>query len=121
KKYEVKNNILRDRDNNKVVDESTGVSVDDPNDFWADTSIKKIITKIKIVDGKEVEEDIEVRIGVALSQLKLGLTDTNIERKIFTDRKINEDGTVATVGDNSNLLQVKTADLKVLNDTNNFV
>lgn len=121
KKYEVKNNILRDRDNNKVVDESTGVSVDDPNDFWADTSIKKIITKIKIVDGKEVEEDIEVRIGGALSQLKLGLTDTNIERKIFTDRKINEDGTVATVGDNSNLLQVKTADLKVLNDTNNFV
>ncbi|WP_179995185.1 pilus assembly protein [Acinetobacter sp. YH16053] len=121
KKYEVKNNILRDRDNNKVVDEETGVSVDDPNDFWADTSIKKIITKIKIVDGKEVEEDIEVRVGGALSQLKLGLTDTNIERKIFTDRKINEDGTVATVGDNSDLLQVKTADLKVQNDTNNFV
>lgn len=121
KKYKVKNNILRDRDNNKVVDETTGVSVDDPNDFWADNSIKKIITKIKIVDGKEVEEDIEVRIGGALSRLKLGLTDTNIERKIFTDRKINEDGTVATVGDNSNLLQVKTADLKVQNDTNNFV
>lgn len=121
KKYEVKNNILRDRNNNKVVDDTTGISVDDPNDFWADTSIKKIITKIKIVDGQEVEEDIEVKIGGALSQLKLGLTDTNIERKIFTDRKINEDGTVATVGDNSNLLQVKTADLKVLNDTNNFV
>lgn len=121
KKYEVKNNILRDRNNNKVVDDTTGISVDDPNDFWADTSIKKTITKIKIVDGKEVEEDIEVRIGGALSQLKLGLTDTNIERKIFTDRKINEDGTVATVGDDSNLLQVKTADLKVLNDTNNFV
>lgn len=121
KKYEVKNNILRDRNNNKVVDDTTGISVDDPNDFWADTSIKKTITKIKIVDGKEVEEDIEVRIGGALSQLRLGLADTNVERKIFTDRKINEDGTVATVGDNSNLLQVKTADLKVLNDTNNFV
>lgn len=121
KKYEVKNNILRDRNNNKVVDDTTGISVDDPNDFWADTSIKKIITKIKIVDGQEVEEDIEVKVGGALSQLKLGLTDTNIERKIFTDRKINEDGTIATVGDNSNLLQVKTADLKVLNDTNNFV
>ena len=121
KKYEVKNNILRDRNGNKVVDETTGVSVDDPNDFWADTSIKKTITKIKKVNGQDVEEDIEVRIGGALSQLKLGLTDTNIERKIFTDRKIKEDGTVATVGDNSNLLQVKTADLKVQNDTNNFV
>lgn len=121
KKYKVENNILRDRNNNKVVDEITGISVDDPNDFWADTSIKKTITKIKKVNGQDVEEDIEVRIGGALSQLKLGLADTNVERKIFTDRKINEDGTVATVGDNSNLLQVKTADLKVLNNTNNFV
>lgn len=121
KKYEVKNNILRDRNNNKVVDDTTGISVDDPNDFWADTSIKKTITKVKIVNGKETEEDIQVRIGGALSQLRLGLADTNVERKIFTDRKINEDGTVATVGDNSNLLQVKTADLKVLNDKNNFV
>lgn len=121
KKYEVKNNVLRDRNGNKVVDEITGVSVDDPNDFWADTSIKKTITKVKIVNGKETEEDIQVRIGGALSQLRLGLTDTNVERKIFTDRKIKEDGTIATVGDNSNLLQVKTADLKVLNDTNNFV
>lgn len=121
KKYEVKNNVLRDRNGNKVVDEITGVSVDDPNDFWADTSIKKTITKVKIVNGKETEEDIQVRIGGALSQLRLGLIDTNVERKIFTDRKINEDGAVATVGDNSNLLQVKTADLKVLNDTNNFV
>ncbi|WP_347456183.1 PilC/PilY family type IV pilus protein [Acinetobacter thermotolerans] len=119
KKYKVVNNILRDKNNNKIVDEETGVSVDSPEDYWADTSIKKMITKIKTVNNVEIEEDIEVLVGGALSQLKLGMNN-NVERKIFTDRKITEDGQVTTVSNNSNLLQIKTSDLKVLNNVNNY-
>ncbi|WP_347473511.1 PilC/PilY family type IV pilus protein [Acinetobacter thermotolerans] len=119
KKYKVVNNILRDKNNDKIVDEVTGVSVDSPEDYWADTSIKKMITKIKTVNNVEIEEDIEVLVGGALSQLKLGMNN-NVERKIFTDRKITEDGQVTTVSNNSNLLQIKTSDLKVLNNVNNY-
>lgn len=119
KKYKVVNNVLRDRNNGKVVDEESGVSVDSPEDYWADTSIKKMITKIKTVNNVEIEEDIEVLVGGALSQLKLGMNN-NVERKIFTDRKITEDGQVTTVSNNSNLLQIKTSDLKVLNNVNNY-
>lgn len=122
KKYQVLNSVLKDRDNKKVVDETTGISVDDPNDFWADTSIKKMITKVKYVNNIEIEEEIEVKIGGALSQFKLGLND-NAERKILTDRKItvgSTDVTTGSISNNADLVQVKSADLKVLNTANNY-
>lgn len=119
KKYEVVNNVLLDRGGNNIIDAATKVSVDDPNDFWADGSIKKTITKIKRVGTADIEEEIEVRVGGALSQFKLGVTG-NKERTIFTDRKISSQAASSAISDDSNLVQVKTADLKVLNDANNF-
>ncbi|WP_180084576.1 pilus assembly protein [Acinetobacter sp. YH12145] len=119
KKYEVKNNVLLDRDGKNIIDSTTQISVDDPNDFWSDNSIKKTITKIKRVGTADIEEDIEVRVGGALSQFKLGMVDSN-ERKIFTDRKIDAQGVGSTISDDSNLVQVKTTDLKTLNASNNF-
>ena len=119
KKYEVKNNVLLDRDGKNIIDSTTQISVDDPNDFWSDNSIKKIITKIKRVGTADIEEDIEVRVGGALSQFKLGVVDSK-ERKIFTDRKIDAQGVGSTISDDSNLVQVKTTDLKTLNASNNF-
>lgn len=122
KKYEVVNNVLLDRDGKNIIDTTTKISVDDPNDFWADGSIKKTITKIKRVGTADIEEDIQVRIGGALSQFKLGVNaSNNMERKIYTDRKIDEQTSVASnLSDDSNLVQVKTADLKSLNTANNF-
>ncbi|WP_180183548.1 PilC/PilY family type IV pilus protein [Acinetobacter sp. YH01020] len=119
KKYEVKNNVLLDRDGKNIIDSTTQISVDDPNDFWSDNSIKKTITKIKRVGTADIEEDIEVRVGGALSQFKLGVVDSN-ERKIFTDRKIDAQGVGSTIANGANLVQVKTADLKTLNASNNF-
>ena len=120
KKYEVVNNVLLDRDGKNIIDATTKLSVDDPNDFWADESIKKTIVKIKRVGTADIEEEVVVRVGGALSQFNLGMTD-NKERKIFTDRKINEqDLTASNISGDSNLVQIKTADLKVLNDANNF-
>ena len=119
KKYEVKNNVLLDRDGKNIIDSTTQISVDDPNDFWSDNSIKKTITKIKRVGTADIEEDIEVRVGGALSQFKLGVVDSN-ERKIFTDRKIDAQGVGSTIANDANLVQVKTADLKTLNASNNF-
>lgn len=122
KKYEVKNNVLFDRDGKNIVDKTTQISVDDPNDFWADGSIKKTITKIKRVGTADIEEDIEVRVGGALSQFNLGVNaSNNTERKIFTDRKVDGQTLITSnISDDSNLVQVKTADLKVLNNANNF-
>lgn len=119
KKYEVKNSVLLDRDGKNIIDSTTQISVDDPNDFWSDNSIKKTITKIKRVGTADIEEDIEVRVGGALSQFKLGVVDSK-ERKIFTDRKIDTQGVGSTISDDSNLVQVKTTDLKTLNASNNF-
>ena len=119
KKYEVKNSVLLDRDGKNIIDSTTQISVDDPNDFWSDNSIKKTITKIKRVGTADIEEDIEVRVGGALSQFKLGVVDSK-ERKIFTDRKIDAQGVGSTISDDSNLVQVKTTDLKTLNASNNF-
>lgn len=122
KKYEVVNNVLLDRDGKNIIDATTKISVDDPNDFWADGSIKKTITKIKRVGTADIEEDIQVRVGGALSQFKLGVNaSNNTERKIYTDRKIDEQTSAASnLSDDSNLVQVKTADLKSLNTANNF-
>lgn len=119
KKYEVKNNVLLDRDGKNIIDSTTQISVDDPNDFWSDNSIKKTITKIKRVGTADIEEDIEVRVGGALSQFKLGVVDSK-ERKIFTDRKIDAQGVDSTIANDANLVQVKTTDLKTLNASNNF-
>ena len=123
KKYQVLNNVLKDRDGGKVVDETTGVSVDDPNDYWADESIKKIITKVKYFpNGTSEEQDIEVRVGGAVSQFRLGLVGTT-ERKIFTDRKVSvvdQNVVISQLDKNKNLIQIKSADLKTNNVTNHF-
>ena len=119
KKYQVVDNIIKDRDNKIVFDATKGVSVDDPNDYWADTSIKKTISKIVKENNVDVEKEFEVRVGGALSQFKLGNIN-NIERTIYTDRKVSNDGTASSIGDDKALLQVSSADLKANNPTNNF-
>ncbi|WP_151810523.1 pilus assembly protein [Acinetobacter bereziniae] len=119
KKYQVVDNIIKDRDNKIVFDATKGISVDDPNDYWADTSIKKTITKIVQENNVDVEKEFEVRVGGALSQFKLGNVN-NIERAIYTDRKVGNDGTASSIGNDKALLQVSSADLKANNPTNNF-
>lgn len=119
KKYQVVDNIIKDRDNKIVFDATKGVSVDDPNDYWADTAITKTISKIVKENNVDVEKEFEVRVGGALSQFKLGNVN-NIERTIYTDRKVGNDGTVSSIGDDKALLQVSSADLKANNPTNNF-
>lgn len=119
KKYQVVDNIIKDRDNKIVFDATKGISVDDPNDYWADTAIKKTITKIVQENNVDVEKEFEVRVGGALSQFKLGNVN-NIERTIYTDRKVGNDGTASSIGNDKALLQVSSADLKANNPTNNF-
>ncbi|MDR9778421.1 hypothetical protein RJJ65_38425, partial [Rhizobium hidalgonense] len=108
KKYKTLNNSLVDRGNSAVL-ESTGLLKDDTNDFWADTSITKVITKE--VSGTKVEST--VKVGGALSQLILGYdsTKTPSERRIFTDRKIVVDPNDA----NANIVSsISSGDLKQL-------
>lgn len=119
KKYQVVDNIIKDRDSKIVFDAAKGISVDDPNDYWADTAIKKTISKIVQENNVDVEKEFEVRVGGALSQFKLGNVN-NIERTIYTDRKVGNDGTASSIGNDKALLQVSSADLKANNPTNNF-
>lgn len=133
KKYQVVDNVLKDQDNANVMITSgtkKGESVDNPNDYWADQSITKVITKIETVNNVDKEVDYTVRVGGALSRLLLGsatTTGTNpvtLERAIFTDRKIslaNDNATyVANPIENGDLLKISTTDLKNNNATNNF-
>lgn len=133
KKYQVVDNVLKDQDNANVMITSgtkKGESVDNPNDYWADQSITKVITKIETVNNVDKEVDYTVRVGGALSRLILGsatTTGTNpvtLERAIFTDRKIslaNDNATyVANPIENGDLLKISTTDLKNNNATNNF-
>lgn len=119
KKYQVIDNVLKDRDNNIVFNASTGISVDDPNDYWGDNSIKKTITKIIKENNVDVEKEFQVRVGGALSQFKLG-NDSAVERKILTDRKLDNSGVVSPISNGNDLLQIRSADLKVNNSSNNF-
>lgn len=119
KKYQVVDNTIKDRDSKIVFDATKGISVDDPNDYWADTAIKKTISKIVKENNVDVEKEFEVRVGGALSQFKLGNIN-NIERTIYTDRKVGNDGTASSIGNDKALLQVSSADLKANNPTNNF-
>ena len=118
KKYQVLNSVLKDRDGNQVVDSTTGIGVDDPNDYWADTSIKKTITKIIKENNVDVERDFTVRVGGVLSQFKLGNV-SKVERTILTDRQVNNAGVASTISD-GDLIQVTSTDLKVNNTSNNF-
>ncbi|MCJ0829124.1 pilus assembly protein PilY [Acinetobacter sp. NIPH1876] len=133
KKYQVLNNTLKDQDGADVMITSgtgKGQSVDNPNDYWADQNIMREITKVKQVNGIDEEETIRVRVGGALSRLLLGSTTTTgtdpvtTERKIFTDRKLSlaVDNTtyVAQPITDGDLIQIKTADLKINNPDNNF-
>ncbi|WHP04880.1 PilC/PilY family type IV pilus protein [Acinetobacter corruptisaponis] len=133
KKYQVVNNALKDKDGADVMITSgteKGQSVDNPNDYWADQNIMREITKVKQVNGIDVEETLSVRVGGALSRLLLGSSTTTgddpvtTERKIFTDRKlalaVDNTTYVAQPINSGNLIQVKTADLKTNNTDNNF-
>ncbi|MEG1725189.1 MAG: PilC/PilY family type IV pilus protein [Anaerovoracaceae bacterium] len=132
KKYQVLNNVLKDKDGNNVMitsGDSKGTSVDDPYDYWADPSLKKTIVKIITENGVEREEEKLVRIGGMLSRTLLGTATGTppavIERKIFTDRKIalavdNVTYSPNPIGSNADLVQIKSADLKTNNIDNNF-
>lgn len=132
KKYQVLNNILKDKNGNNVMitsGDAKGTSVDDPYDYWADTSLKKTIVKIITENGVEREEEKLVRIGGTLSRTLLGTATGTppavIERKIFTDRKIalaidNVTYAPNPIGSNADLVQIKSADLKTNNIDNNF-
>lgn len=123
KKYASRSNQLFDRDSKAIMNATTGVSVDDPNDYWADTAIKKKIIKIVTENGKEVDKEIEVRVGGALSQLRLAKT-TN-ERILYTDRKMAlAAGTSSTYVAHplldGELIKFGTNDLKTNNASNNL-
>jgi len=133
KKYQVRNNTLKDQDGQNVMIETgtqKGQSVDNPNDYWADQDILKEITKVTQVNGIDTEIVSTVRVGGALSRLKLGSittigsTPVTTERKIFTDRKIDlaTDGStyVPNPISSGDLLNLSTDDLKVNNTANNF-
>lgn len=123
KKYASSSNQLFDRDSQPIMNSTTGVSVDDPNDYWADTAIKKKIIKVVTENGKEVDKEIEVRVGGALSQLRLAKT-TN-ERILYTDRKMAlAAGTSSTYVAHplldGELIKFGTNDLKTNNASNNL-
>lgn len=132
KKYQVLNNVLKDKDGNNVMitsGDKKGTSVDDPYDYWADPSLKKTIVKIITENGVEREEEKLVRIGGTLSRTLLGTATGTppavIERKIFTDRKIalavdNVTYLPNPISSNTDLVQIKSADLKANNIDNNF-
>lgn len=102
KKYQVVNSVLYDRDSSTITN-SNGLMKDDINDFWADPSIKKVITKE--IGG--TKQSISVKVGGALSQLPLGYDaiSTPKERRIFTDRTIVQD----TVDNSQNKLGSMTS------------
>lgn len=122
KKYASSSNQLFDRDSQPIMNSTTGVSVDDPNDYWADTAIKKKIIKIVTENGKEVDKEIEVRVGGALSQLRLA-NATN-ERGLYTDRKMvlaKDNSTyVSQPLTDGELVKFGTSDLKTNNASNNL-
>lgn len=123
KKYASRSNQLFDRDSKAIMNATTGVSVDDPNDYWADTSVTKKIIKVVTENGKEVDKEIEVRVGGALSQLRLAKT-TN-ERILYTDRKMAlAAGTSSTYVAHplldGELIKFGTNDLKTNNASNNL-
>lgn len=88
KKYRVVNSVLYDRDSATITN-SNGLMKDDINDYWADTSIKKLINKE--VNG--IKQVFNVKVGGALSQMPLGYDTARSprERRIFTDRTIVKD------------------------------
>jgi len=88
KKYKVVNSVLYDR-GPETITNSNGLMKDDINDYWADTSIKKLINKE--VNG--VKQVFNVKVGGALSQMSLGYDTARSpkERRIFTDRTIVQD------------------------------
>ncbi len=123
KKYASRSNQLFDRDSKAIMNATTGISVDDPNDYWADTSVTKKIIKVVTENGKEVDKEIEVRVGGALSQLRLAKT-TN-ERILYTDRKMAiAAGTSSTYVAHplldGELIKFGTNDLKTNNASNNL-
>ena len=122
KKYASNSNQLFDRDSQPIMNSTTGVSVDDPNDYWADTAIKKKIIKVVTENGQDVDKEIEVRVGGALSQLRLA--NVTNERNLYTDRKMalaNDNSTyVPQPLTDGELVKFGTSDLKTNNASNNL-
>ncbi len=100
KKYKTFNNNLLDR-GNEIITDNKGLLKDDLNDYWANTSITKNITKE--INGSNVS--FTVKVGGALSQLPLGynVNNTPIERRIFTDRTIQVSSTDSTTNQISSI------------------
>lgn len=92
KKYKTLNNSLVQRGDLAIM--TNGLLNDDINDYWADTSIKKSITKLI----NEIPVTSEVKVGGALSQMLLGYNDSSTpkERRIFTDRNVIADADDST-------------------------
>lgn len=88
KKYKVVDQVLYDKDNNTITN-SQGLIKDDINDYWADPSILKLITKE--INGEK--KSFNVKVGGALSKMFLGYDAVRFpkERRIFTDRTIVQD------------------------------
>lgn len=88
KKYKVIDQVLYDKDNNTITN-SQGLIKDDINDYWADPSILKLITKE--INGEK--KSFNVKVGGALSKMFLGYDAVRSpkERRIFTDRTITQD------------------------------
>jgi type IV pilus assembly protein PilY1 len=126
KKYQVVDHALKDKDNKDIMDKTTGVSVDDPYDFWADPSITKNIIKMVKENGVDTEKEYTVKVGGTLSRQILGSTGASpvIERNIYTDRKLTlaKDNTTYVVDPvtSGSLVKVASADLKANNDKNNL-
>src|SRR5690606_22150530 len=80
--------VLYDKDNNTITN-SQGLIKDDINDYWADPSILKLITKE--INGEK--KSFNVKVGGALSKMFLGYDAVRSpkERRIFTDRTIAQD------------------------------
>lgn len=54
KKYQVINNVLKDKDGKNVMitsGDTKGTSVDDPYDYWADPSLKKLLLRLLLKMG----------------------------------------------------------------------
>lgn len=120
KKYKTLNNSLVDRDNASIM--NNGLLKDNINDYWADTNVKKEITKLV----NDVDTTSVVNVGGALSQMILGYDNnrTPKERRIFTDRNIvvdpnDSDNNIIDTITSGDLNQIGKADF-LSTSTNKF-
>lgn len=105
KKYNVIEGILRDKSNNKIVDDKGRII--DNYDLWAPA----VDSSVKDADETTYGSTKFALMGGVKSQLKLR-TEANTEnRKLLTNRIANGTGTTAAFGSSTTLRQVRVADL----------